>query len=250
MKKLLAILGFGAALAGCSAGFNREAMTSDLAEGRAQFFTDDEDVLKVEQLRPQIKFPIRLAVLPPSRSGAFGGDAAMMEGEREEILAWGDKLRKDGIVSDFMIIPDMLLATGVDRGRSTTLKSVRIAAARMQADAVLILRSVTDTDSYINPLGVLDLTVVGLFLVPGHQRDALTMVEGMVIDNRNQYLYFAASAEGKGSATAPLAMMDRRDAVGESRKNALRAFGENLVTEARRAQAYVPGPRYDSPGQR
>jgi rhombotail lipoprotein len=250
MKKLMAILWVGAAATGCATGFNREAMQKDLVEDR-RIFTDDEDVLKIDQLRPQVRLPIRLAVLAPARLGPYGGDSGLMEGEREEIVSWGEKLKKEGIVSEFMIIPEMLLDTGVERHRSgPTLKSVRIAAARMQADAVLILRSITETDSYFNPLGVLDLTIVGLFLVPGHQRDALTMVEGMVIDNRNQFLYFAATAEGKGSATAPIAMMDKRDAVGESRRNALHAFGENLVLEARRAQAGMPGPRFDSPGQK
>ena len=89
-----------------------------------------------------------------------------------------------------------------------------------------------------------------MFLIPGHHADALTIVEGLVIDNRNQFLYFAASAEGTGSTLGPLAVVEKRDAVGESRRNALRAFGETLVKEARRARSFIPGPRYDTPGQK
>src|SRR5436190_1151978 len=121
---------------------------------------------------------------------------------------------------------------------------------RLQEDAVLILRSLTDTDTYVNPLAVLDVTIVGMFLIPGHHADALTIVEGLVIDNRNQFLYFAASAEGTGSTLGPLAVVEKRDAVGESRRNALRAFGETLVKEAGRARSFVPGPRYDTPCQK
>ncbi|MBI3854872.1 MAG: hypothetical protein HY293_04195 [Planctomycetes bacterium] len=250
MKKLIAILWLGAAATGCATGFDLPAMTEALQEER-RLFTDDEDVLKIDQLRPQIQFPFRLAVVPPMQvtRGYWSEPRGLMEGEREEILKWGEKLQKEGVVSEFMIIPQMLLDLGPDRSRASYVKSVRVAAARMQADAVLFLRTVTDTDSYINPLGVLDITIVGMFLIPGHQRDALTIVEGMVIDNRNQFLYFAGSGDGTGSATAPLAMFDRRDAVAESRRNALRAFGETLVKEGVRARAHVPGPRYETPGK-
>jgi rhombotail lipoprotein len=147
------------------------------------------------------------------------------------------------------MIPPMLLDLGPDRNRSSYVKAVRMGAARVQADAVLFLRSVTDTDSYANPLAVLDITIVGMFLVPGHRRDALTILEGMVIDNRNQYVYFATSVEGTGAATAPLAGFDERDAVGESRRNALRAFGEQLIKDGRRVLSLAPGVPYDTPGK-
>jgi rhombotail lipoprotein len=245
MKKLIAILLTGAAGAGCASGFDRVAMETQLQEDR-RIFTDDDDVLRIEQLRPQIQFPFRLAVVPPLHlHRSWSDDVGGTEGERDEILAWGDKLKKEGIVSDFTLIPSMLLDP-----RGNTLKSIRIAAARLQADAVLILHSITEVDSYVNPLGVLDLTIAGMFLVPGHKRDALTIVEGMVIDNRNQFLYFAGSSEGTGATLAPLATIEKKDAIRESRRNALRSFGEILVQEGRRVRSYVPGTRYETPGRK
>jgi rhombotail lipoprotein len=247
MRTLIAVLLAGLAT-GCSAGFDRVAMQQSLAEER-RIFTDDEDVLKIESLRPQVQFPIRLAVVPPSAFCTRAGKESRLtpEDEREELTALGEQLKKDGIVSDFILVPEMLLKTGLEPWQAGYLKSVRIAAARLQADAVLILRSVTDVDSYINPLGILDLSVAGMFLVPGHHKDALTLVEGLVIDNRNQFLYFAASAEGKGSTLGPLAVIDEKDAVQESRKNALHAFGGSLAQEARRARLFLKGSRYETP---
>jgi rhombotail lipoprotein len=211
---------------------------------------DDLDVLQVEQLRPQIQFPIRLAVVPPARLSHphWHETTETMKGEQEELDALGEQLKKDGIVSAFMVIPRMLLDHSAAR-TGGGLKAIRVAAARMQADAVLIMRSVTDVDSYLNPLGVLDLTLVGMWLIPGHHKNALTIVEGMVIDNRNQYLYFAGSAEGTGSTFGPLAVIEERDAIGESRRNAIHSFGERLSREARHARAAVPGARYETPGK-
>lgn len=66
MMKLVAILCVGVAAVGCSASFSREAMEQELQESRRIVF-DDEDVLRISQLRPQIQYPIRLAVVPPAR---------------------------------------------------------------------------------------------------------------------------------------------------------------------------------------
>jgi len=248
MKKLMVLVVVGASAVGCSTGFQLRDMEQALQEDR-RIFVDDADVAQVEQLRPQIQFPIRLAVVPPARLSHrhWQESTETLKGEQEELDALGDQLKKDGIVSAFMIIPRMLLDAGPQHGGG--MKSIRIAAARMQADAILIMRSVTDVDSYINPLGVLDLTLIGMWLAPGHHKDALTIVEGMVIDNRNQFLYFAGSAEGTGSTFGPLAVIEERDAVEESRRKALHAFGERLAREARQARSFVPGPRYESPGK-
>jgi rhombotail lipoprotein len=246
MKKLAVLLFVGVASVGCSANFSREEMARELQEDRRIVF-DDEDVLKIEQLRPQIQYPFRLAVVPPARVGnRLGGDTGTAKGEHEALMAIGEQLKKEGIVSSFSIIPQFLIDTSSHRG---SIKGIRLAAARMQADAILVLRSVTDVDSTVNPLSVLDLTIVGMFLVPGHQKHALTMLEGMIIDNRNQFLYFAAAAEGAGSTYGPLAVVEERDAVGESRRNAMNSFGEMLLKEARQAKGVVPGPRYETPGK-
>jgi rhombotail lipoprotein len=246
MAKLIAVLVVVAAAVGCSSGFQRVEMEAALQEDR-KIFVDDRDVAAIEQLRPQIQFPIRLAVVPPARLSHrhWQESTETLKGEQEELDLLAEQLRKDGIVSAFMVIPRMLM----DPNAGSGLKSIRIAAARMQADAVLVMRSVTDVDTYMNPLGLLDLSIAGMWLVPGHHKDALTIVEGVVIDNRNQFLYFAGSAEGTGSTWGPLAVIEERDAIQESRRNALHAFGERLARQAREARAYVPGPRYDTPGK-
>jgi rhombotail lipoprotein len=247
MMRILMTVLIGLAAVGCQTGFNRESMNASLEADQPLVF-DDADVLRVEQTRPQLQFPIRLAVVPPTMFNRRGsGERRETEGQRKEIMAWGEKLRDAGIVSDLFVIPDIL--TSQTRSQDY-IKDLRVAAARLQADAILILRSTTDVDSYANLLGVLDLTIVGMFVIPAHQKDALTIVEGMVFDNRNQYVYFAGSAEGLGTTFGPLASIEDRDAVRDSRREALRAFGELLLKEGQRMRDWMPGPRYSSPGQR
>ncbi|HZE95473.1 MAG TPA: hypothetical protein VE981_00450 [Planctomycetota bacterium] len=247
MKTMLA--GLAALVAvGCQGGFDRAAMESEL-QANCRIFVDDPDVFRVEQVRPQLQMPFRLAVVPPSminqRDGRQPGET---EGERAEIQAWGERLRREGIISDLILIPDMMVGGMGSSGSPGSFKAIRVAAARLGADAILVLHSVTEIDSYINPLGVLDLTLVGMFLIPGHHKDTMTIVEGLLIDNRNQYVYFAGSAEGKGSSVAPLAMLDEKGAVRESRCAALKSFGDLLVQQSHRVPG-LPSSRYETPGR-
>ena len=53
MKSFAAILFLGVTTVGCSTSFNRTAMEKEL-QGEQRIVFDDEDVLKIEQLRPQI----------------------------------------------------------------------------------------------------------------------------------------------------------------------------------------------------
>ncbi|HYE99065.1 MAG TPA: hypothetical protein VEJ18_09150 [Planctomycetota bacterium] len=237
MKALPAIL---AALAsvGCAANFDRASMEEKLWDGDPLF--TDQDVEWVERLKPQLAIPFRLAVAPPIRE-EYGvpPDPAR---SHAEIRAWAEPLLKSGVVSEVLVLPRMLLRTPV-QGRHTHdyFKAVRVAAARVQADAVLFLTSVTEVEAYTNPLCILDATLVGLLVSPGHHREALTLVEGVLLDNRNEYVYWTGMTEGKGLTVGPLATVDGRTAARESRSDALRAFGALLAQEAPRLRTSGTG---------
>lgn len=211
----------------------------------------DQDLQRIEQIKPQLPTPFRLAVAPPQS----WRHEPTSEEELKALQEWGDQLKQEGIVSEFILLPTMLLHMAGEKYREGYLKSVRAAAARCRADAVVLVQTVTEVDSYVNPLSILDLTIAGMWIVPGHHREALTIVEGIVMDNRNECLYAAIVAEGKGSTLAPLMYADRDDAIRRSRVAAFRAFGKELVTRSRglHGAAFDPaGRRYETPaaGQR
>ncbi len=238
MKRLAWLFLMGA---GCTAHFERAEMQERLH--RAQPLFTDWDVERIEQLKPQLPMPFRLAVAPPVN---WSGDPTS-ERELQEIKAWGEKLEKAGVITDLVVIPSMLLQMAHEKYGQGHLKAIRAASARFHADAVLVLATVTDVDAYVNPLSVLYLTIVGMMVVPGSHREALTLVEGVLLDNRNEYLYTAVVAEGKGFTTGPLVGIEDADAIRDSRVAALRSFGEEFV---KKASAVRPAPsyrRYETP---
>ncbi|MCX8073023.1 MAG: hypothetical protein N3C12_11300 [Candidatus Binatia bacterium] len=129
---------------------------------------------------------------------------------------------KEGIVSDLFLISDLVVS-------GTDVKSVRLAAAKHGADAVLIMRAASQVDRYLNGFPVLYLTIVGLWLVPDTNVDALAMVQGAMWDVANGYLYATAEAFGEGRATGFGTIVEDKEALAEARKRALEEFGPEFI---------------------
>ena len=109
------------------------------------------------------------------------------------------------------------------------LKTIRLAAAQQSADAVLIIRSVADTDSYSNYASILYLTIIGWWIVPGTDIDSLVIMRGAMYDVANAYLYLTAEAEGEAHVVGPTLGLRDRDAIDEAKAKALDNFGPEFV---------------------
>jgi hypothetical protein len=89
-----------------------------------------------------------------------------------------------------------------------------------------------------------------MLIVPAHQKDTLSILEGALIGNRNLNASFAGSAETIGSTFGPLSTVKGMSAIQESRVGELRCFGDLLPKESRRMRDRIPGLQESSPGQR
>ena len=114
---------------------------------------------------------------------------------------------------------------------------------------MLVVASATEVDRYFNVLSVLYLSIVGAWIVPGTHKDALTLMEGVLLDNRNEYLYASVQAEGKGGVCAPSLYAEDSDAMKKSRLAAMKAFGQEFTRRACRLSPSPRGDRYETPGK-
>lgn len=85
----------------------------------------------------------------------------------------------------------------------------------------------------MNPASALYLTIIGVWLVPGSHRDALTVAEGVLLDNRNEYLYAFARGEAESKSVRPGAYADTAAVVTASRVKALEDFGSAFIEQTR-----------------
>src|SRR5262249_34706030 len=134
-------------IAGClPRGFNRAMIYSRLNDEKVEI--TEEEISKAVALRPQLSFPCRIALYLSPKS--FDHWTAK---DKELIEAWAATLKKEGIAEDMFLMSE-LFATG------TSLKDMRIAAARHGANALLVLQGGHDVRSYNNASAVFNLTVV------------------------------------------------------------------------------------------
>ena len=65
----------------------------------------------------------------------------------------------------------------------------------------------------MNAASILDLTLVGCYVVPSSHKDTLFMIEGCLLDVDNGYVYTGVQAEGVGKLIRPRFLIEERDAI-------------------------------------
>ncbi|WP_020475535.1 hypothetical protein [Zavarzinella formosa] len=210
------------ALGGCATGFDRDAMTARMS--KESITVTDEEITKIRALRPQLSFPCKIAV----HMSDEGDSWRWSQQDKQSLETWAKTLVDAGIASDVFFISDMFA------DKSSNLLSLRVAAAKYGADALLTIKGTTQVDEYINPAAAFNLTVVGGYIIPGSHRDALFMTRGALVDVGNGYLYATAESEGEGKIIRPTFIIDKKDAIAKAKEVALQNFGEEMTKRIRR----------------
>lgn len=218
-----AVLGLSLLVAsGCATGFDRGALVERLQK-EGVYEVQDKEIQEVRALKPQLAFPCRIAVYlkPPS-----GSDWRWTTQDKEILNHSAKVLEKEGIASSIIPMSGMFAKDG-------DLKHLRMEAARYGADALLVIQGVQQTDSYLNPAAVLNLTVVGGFIIPASHRDTLFLVEGVLVDVGNGCLYASVESEGEGRIVRPTFIVEEKEAINRAKKKALEELGPELVRHIR-----------------
>jgi hypothetical protein len=160
--------------------------------------------------RPEPSWPNRIRDWTPS--------------DAQVLMSAEARLIEHGIVTEMVVINEAAI-------ESDDLNGLRLAAARYDADAVLVIRGAADTRWYWrNWLAVFDFTIIGGFLVHASNRDALVMVTGAVWEVDNEYMYVTLAEEGFGSVTSPTFLTGRTaEAVAQARQDAVMNLTAQLV---------------------
>ena len=211
-------------LSGCatSRGFNRTELREKMSAKDPT--VTDEDIKKTLALKPQLPKPFKLGVIfqAPEMRGNQGAARWMWsEDDRKKILAALDSLKTSHEVSDVFVVSDATIS-------ETDLKSLRLAAARHGADAVLVVAGISDIDSYNTKWGWTYLALVTTLFVPASTNDALFLARATLWDVRNEFLYLAAEGESMKKETHPAAFTDERRQVEESKADAINALSLEL----------------------
>ncbi len=204
-------------VAGCATGFNRGALKQQI--GVIQKF-DDSEIQAAYGKKAALPKPFKLGVFfksPVNDKWRWSEqDKAYVT---EELVK---ELKADGLVADVFPIANSVVA-------DEDLKALRLAAAKHQADALLIVGGGAQVDRYINNWGWTYALLVPAFFVPGSKADTLFMANASLWDVRNEFLYLTAEAEATRSKTyvAAFAKTDK-DLIQEAKQEAMLGLKSEL----------------------
>jgi rhombotail lipoprotein len=185
--------------------------------------------------RAVVDRPIRIGIAPPlaTTSEAFSRSygtqfSTWREDEREAVRRWGQKFVQHEFIEEVVFLPGLLLGTDAENDVATALRAAGRSAG---VDAILVVHALSDIGRHPNLLAVLDLTIVGMFVFPGHEQESVTVAEALVLDVATGGIYAMAAAEGRTSRTSALAYVDTERVRHDSRLAALEKVGAALYDE-------------------
>ncbi|MCS6296143.1 MAG: hypothetical protein H8K09_07930 [Nitrospira sp.] len=189
----------------------------------------DRDVASTMALQAQLPAPYRLAIYFkhedfPSRPALQRVDWVSSDGARVQRAL--EPVREEGILQQAF-----LLANSTVQG--TTLRDIRLAAARYNADAILIIDGASAFERYNNGHAWWYATGIGTYFAHGTECHALFMMEGTLWDVRTGYLYGTQTAEGETTLIGPAPSLDDKAAIAEAKDVAMTRFGKELADTLR-----------------
>lgn len=221
MFKKVTLIFLAILISACSSsrGFDRGSLSKNLGQ---DIVVNDTEIERILALKPQIHLPFKLGVyFNPPTSETWWAKAHWTGEDKEVIESIGNLLIEEGVISQY--VPIVTSTVG-----SSSLKAVRLAAARYNVDAVLIINGISAVDTYHNNWAASYILLVTTAFVPGSVTDALFLSNATLWDVKNEYLYVAAEAEGVVSETRPALMTKQSQIVMEAKRQALIELAKNI----------------------
>jgi rhombotail lipoprotein len=228
-------------MTGCasSQGFDRtamiEALRIDLTPGRNNQLLANQG--------PRLS--------PPFRLGVFFADQAVptqlsirkvewLSADREELLRSVAPLREHGILTDAFVVTDVAV-------RARDLPGITQAGARYGADLVVIVDGVTSITRRNNRYAWFYPTVIGAYLAPGTESEALVMLTGSVWAVRSDWRAPLETVEGTSKLMGSAVFVEDQASLKEAKKLAIQAIGKRIVDQLQAREEERPHPIPRSP---
>lgn len=112
------------------------------------------------------------------------------------------------------------------------LESMRAFAADIGADYLLVYGGTVDASERGGPLGLLDLTIVGAFVVPSHKLEVEAKATAMLLDTRTGRPIATASSDAEASTISPSVGLRGRqiDQMQEARDETIDELTDRIIS--------------------
>ncbi len=155
--------------------------------------------------------------------------------DRDHLLRELAPLQDKHVLQDTFVLMDATL-------RGEDINRIRQAGARYGVDVVLIVDGVAAVDRYNNRFAWLYPTLLGAYLAPGTECDALVMVTGSLWVVRSEWHAPMQTVEGASKLVGSAVMLEDGAALTEAKQRAVQALGTRIVDQLPRWIQELPPP--------
>ena len=149
-----------------------------------------------------------------------------LSADRDQLLRELAPLRDEQLLADTFVLTDVRL-------RGTDIKEIRQAGARFGADMTLIVDGVAGIDRYNNYLAWLYPTLLGAYLAPGTESDALVMATGSLWAAHSDWHTLIQPVEERSKIVGAAAFLEDNASLQEAKKLAIQSIGKSIVEQLR-----------------
>ena len=150
-----------------------------------------------------------------------------LSADRDQLLRELTPLRDEQLIVETFVLTDVTL-----RGENTL--GIRQAGARHGADVVLIIDGVAAVDRYNNFFAWLYPTLIGAYLAPGTESDALVMATGNLWAVRSDWHTPIQTVEGQSKVTGSAVFVEDAAALQAAKQQAIHALGKHIADQLQR----------------
>lgn len=174
---------------------------------------------------------------PPFRLGVFFAKHDVPDTPSIRKVEWfsadrDDLLRKLTPLQDEHLLADTFVLTDV-RLHGDAIKEIRQAGARFGADMILIVDGVASIDRYNNRFAWLYPTIIGAYLAPGTESDALVMATAHLFAVGSDWHTLIQTAEGHSKVKAAVAFVEDAVALHKAKQGAIHLLAEHISERLR-----------------
>jgi hypothetical protein len=226
VQLLIIVASFIVALsAGCasSQGFDRTAMSDAL---RVDLTSIPEGPPPTSQ-NVHLSTPLRLGVFFANHDFPHRQSIRTVEWmarDRDQLLRELAPLQDTHVLQDTFVLMDATL-------RGEDINGIRQAGARYGVDLVLIVDGVAAVDRYNNRFAWLYPTLLGAYLAPGTESDALVMVTGSLWAVRSEWRAPMQTVEGASKLVGSAVLVEDNVVLQKAKKQALQTLGKRIVDQ-------------------
>ena len=144
--------------------------------------------------------------------------------DRDHLLRQLTPLRDEGLLVDTFVIMDVTL-------RRDDIKGIRQTGARFGADLVVIIDGIAAIDRYNNRLAWLYPTLIGAYVLPGTESNALVMATGNLLAVHSDWHAPLQTIEGQAKVKGSAAFVEDATALQEAKQSAIQALGQRIADQ-------------------